>query len=162
MEIEPVLQSLIDEYFSTSDYKIVETIFRGEKGTKVLEIFVDNRTGINIDEITRINKDLSALIDEKYVINDISNLVVSSPGAERPLRYLWQLEKHTGRTLEIELNDTEHAEGKLLEISENNEDGRIKIEIPFKEKGKKLSYTEREINFKDIKEIKVKISFSKK
>ncbi|MBK8552814.1 MAG: ribosome assembly cofactor RimP [Ignavibacteria bacterium] len=162
MEIEPGLQSIIDEYFSTSDYKIVETIFRGEKGTKVLEIFVDNRIGINIDEITRINKDLSSLIDEKYVINDISNLVVSSPGAERPLRFLWQLEKHAGRTLEIELNDSEHIEGKLLGISENSGDGRIKLEIPVKEKGKKLSHTEREINFKDVKEVKVKISFSKK
>lgn len=161
MEKENELRQLIENYFSESDYKIIEFVFRGEKGTRVLEIFVDNINGINIDEITKINKDLSGLIDEKLVINDISNLVVSSPGAERPLKFIWQLHKHTGRTLEIELNDSEKLEGKLSEISEEGT-GKLMIEIAVKEKGKKNSYIIREINFKDIKTIKVKISFSKK
>ena len=161
MEKENELKQLIEDYFEESDYKIIEFIFRGEKGTKVLEIFVDNRNGINIDEITRINKDLSGLIDEKLILNDVSNLVVSSPGADRPLKYFWQLYKHTGRTLEIELNDSEKIEGRLKELSEDG-DGRIILEIDVREKGKKNSIIEREINFKDIKTVKVKISFSKK
>ncbi len=161
MEKENELRQLIEEYFSESDYKIIEYVFRGEKGTKVLEIFVDNKNGINIDEITKINKDLSSLIDEKLVLNDVSNLVVSSPGAERQLKFLWQLHKHTGRILEIEMNDGEKTEGRLTGISEEGE-GRITIEIAVKEKGKKSSFTEREINFQDIKILKVKISFSKK
>lgn len=161
MEKENELRHLIEEYFTESDYKIIEFVFRGEKGTKVLEIFVDNKNGINIDEITKINKDLSGLIDEKLVLNDVSNLVVSSPGAERPLKFLWQLHKHTGRILEIEMNDGEKTEGRLTGISEEGE-GRITIEIAVKEKGKKNSIIEREINFKDIKIFKVKISFSKK
>ncbi len=160
MEKENELRQLIEEYFSESDYKIIEFVFRGEKGTRVLEIFVDNRNGINIDEITKINKDLSGLIDERLVINDVSNLVVSSPGTDRPLKFIWQLQKHTGRTLEIEMNNTEKLEGKLSEISEDG-DGKLMLEVVIKEKGKKNSYISREINFKDIKTIKVKISFSK-
>lgn len=161
MEKENELRQLIEEYFTESDYKIIEFVFRGEKGTKVLEIFVDNKNGINIDEITKINKDLSGLIDEKLVLNDVSNLVVSSPGADRPLKFFWQLYKHTGRTLEIELNDTEKIEGRLKELIENG-DSRIILETEVREKGKKNSFIEREINFKDIKIFKVKISFSKK
>ena len=97
MEKEIELQNLINEYFASSDYKIIENIIRGEKGTRVLEIFVDNEKSINIDEITKINKDLSSLIDEKIDLFNISNLVVSSPGAERPLKFHWQLRKHAGR-----------------------------------------------------------------
>ena len=161
MEKENELRHLIEEYFTESDYKIIEFVFRGEKGTKVLEIFVDNKDGINIDEITRINKDLSGLIDKKLILNDVSNLVVSSPGADRPLKYFWQLYKHTGRMLEIELIDSEKIEGRLKDVSDDG-DGRIILEIDVREKGKKNSIIEREINFSDIKIIKVKISFSKK
>ena len=160
MEKELELQNLINEYFSTSDYKIIENIIRGEKGTRVLEIFIDNETGINIDEITKINKDLSSLIDEKIDMFNISNLVVSSPGAERPIKFLWQLKKHIGRTLEIIMNDDEKAEGKLTELSDEGEE-KIVIEIPLKEKGKKLTFYPREIKYNDIKEVKVKLSFSK-
>lgn len=159
METENELKNLIDEYFSNSDYRIIETVFRGEKGTKVLEIYVDNVSGIIFDEITGINKDLSELIDSKPEINEISNLIVSSPGAERPVKFLWQLLKHTGRTLEVEIIDGEKFEGRLISVSE--EEGRILLEILIQEKGKKNYVTTREINFKDIKEIKVKISFSK-
>ena len=160
MEIENELKNLIDEYFSNSEYRIIETVFRGEKGTKVLEIYVDNVNGIIFDEITGINKELSELIDSKLIINDISNLIVSSPGAERSIKYLWQLHKHSGRTLEIEMNDGEKFDGKLISVSED--DSRIMVEIAVHEKGKKNVFMPREINFKDIKDLRVKISFSKK
>ena len=125
MEKEIELQNLINEYFASSDYKIIENIIRGEKGTRVLEIFVDNEKSINIDEITKINKDLSSLIDEKIDLFNISNLVVSSPGAEK------------------------------------SGEEKITVEITVKEKGKKNTVYQREIKFKDIKEVKVKLSFTK-
>lgn len=162
MEKETELQNLINDYFESSDYKVIENIIRGEKGTRVLEIFIDNEKGTNIDEITKINKDLSSLIDEKIDMFNISNLVVSSPGAERPLKYYWQLRKHTGRTLEIEMIDGEKFEGKLMEMPDETEDEeKIMVEIIIKEKGKKNTFYTREIKFKDIKEVKVKLSFTK-
>ena len=161
METEVELKQLIEDYFKESEYKIIEYVFRGEKGTKVLEIFVDNINGINIDEITKINKELSSLIDERLILNDVSNLVVSSPGADRPLKFIWQLYKHIGRTLVFEMYDTEKIEGKLIGIREEG-GGKILLETEIKETGKKNLSIEREINFLEIKEIKVKISFSKK
>ena len=155
MEKETELQNLINEYFKSSDYKVIENIIRGEKGTRVLEIFIDNEKGTNIDEITKINKDLSSLIDEKIDMFNISNLVVSSPGAERPLKYYWQIRKHAGRTLEIEMNDGEKFEGKLLEMPERSDeteaDEKLSVEIILKEKGKKNTFYTRDIKFKDIK-----------
>lgn len=165
MEKEIELQNLINEYFTSSDYKIIENVIRGEKGTRVLEIFIDNEKGINIDEITKINKDLSSLIDEKIDMFNISNLVVSSPGAERPLKFYWQLKKHAGRVLEIEMNDGEKIEGKLEEFPESSDvkegEEKITVEITVKEKGKKNTVYPREIKFKDIKEVKVKLRFTK-
>lgn len=161
MEIEPQVNSIITEYFNSSDYKIIDLVLRGEKNTRVLEIYVDNKDGVSIDELAKINRDLNKIIDEKLFVKDISKIVVSSPGAERPVRFIWQLSKHTGRTLEIVLNDGEIVEGGLISVMDN-EPGNIMLEIIHKEK-KKQNFSEfREINFKDIKEVKVKISFSKK
>ena len=159
IDMEKGLEALIEEYFRDSDYGVIEFILRGDGGTKVAEIFVDNENGINIDGLAKINRDLNQLVDNNLVIKDISKLVVSSPGAERPFKYLWQLKKHIGRILEIELNNGEKLEGKLTEISGESEN--VIIGIMKKEKGKQIISETRLINFSDIKESKVKISFSK-
>lgn len=158
--MENDLKKIIDEYFESSKYKLVELITRGEKGTKVAEIFADSVDGVNIDELAAINRDLNELVDSKMLVNDLSKLVVSSPGAEKSFKFIWQLEKHTGRTLEIEMNDGEKIEGKLANI-ENEPNGVIFLEILNKEKGKKVTSESRAIKFKDIKESRVKISFKK-
>ncbi len=160
IEMEKDLEALIEEYFRDSDYGIIEFILRGDGGTKVAEVFVDNENGINIDGLAKINRDLNELVDNNLVIKDISKLVVSSPGAERPFKYLWQLKKHIGRVLEIELSNGEKLEGKLTEINGNGNES-ITIDIIKKEKSKQIVTETRIINFKDIKESKVKISFSK-
>jgi len=162
IDMEKDLEALIEEYFRDSDYGIIELVLRGDGRTKVAEIFVDNENGVNIDELAKINRDLNELVDNNLVIKDISKLVVSSPGAERPFKFLWQLKKHIGRILEIELNDGEKLEGKLTEIkNDSTERDYITVDIIKKEKGKQIVTEMRIINFKEIKESKVKLSFSK-
>ncbi|HAY34105.1 MAG TPA: ribosome assembly cofactor RimP [Ignavibacteria bacterium] len=155
--METEIKNIAEDYFSRSDYKIIDYILRGEKGTKVLEIYVDNRKGINIDELVKINHELDDLIEEKIASADISKLQVSSPGAERSFKFIWQLEKHIGRDIEAILSGDEDVTGKLTMVSEN--DGKIGIEIQKKEKGKKNTEEYREINFGDILESKIKLKF---
>lgn len=159
VKMENQLKSIIERYFESSDYKLIDLVFRGEKGTKVVEIFADSAEGVNIDELSKINRDLNELADTELIIKDLSKIVVSSPGAERPFKYLWQLRKHLGRNLEIEMNDGEKISGKLTETEE--EKNLIFMEIQKTEKGKKNISEIRAINFSDIKESRVKISFSK-
>lgn len=159
-KMENELKTIIEEYFDSSDYRIIELVFRGEKGTKVAEIYVDREEGININELAAINRELNELVDNKLIIKDLSKLVVSSPGAERSFRFLWQLKKHAGRILEIELNSGERIEGKLESV-EDTGNGMLILEIIKKEKGKKITSESRAVNFSDIKESRVKISFSK-
>lgn len=159
-EMESELNILINSFFDKSGYRIIELLERGEKGTKVIEIFVDNENGINIDELAKLNRELNALIDEKFVIKDISKIVISSPGAERPFKYFWQLKKHEGRLLEIELNSGEKFEGRLINTESDEE--ILMTEIQKKEKGKSAVTEQRAVRFNEIKESKVKISFNKK
>lgn len=160
IDMESDLHSIIEEYFRNSSYHIIDFIERGEKGTKVVELFLDNKESVNIDELAKINRELNVLVGEKVLMNDISKLVVSSPGVERPFKYIWQLHKHLGRLLQIELNDGERLEGRLVSIAEN-ETHSFSLDILQKRNKKQVDSELRELNFNNIKEAKVKISFSK-
>ena len=63
------------------------------------------------------------------------------------------------------MNDGEKLEGRLAEFPELSDEKsgeeKITVEITVKEKGKKNTVYQREIKFKDIKEVKVKLSFTK-
>ncbi len=81
--------------------------------------------------------------------------MVSSPGVDKPFKFDWQLNKHTGRTLEIELIEGKKIEAKLNDISDK---GILSLTKKFK-KGKKQETEDIEINFDDIKSSKVKLEF---
>lgn len=159
-EMENEIYKIIYSFFEKTRYGIIDLIERGEKGTKVIEIFVDSEEPINIDELAKMNRELNDLIDSQEIIPDISKLVVSSPGTERSFKFIWQLKKHIGRLLEIELNSGEKIEGILTE-ADNESSGLVMVNILRKEKGKKITEELRVFKFSDIKESRVKISFSK-
>lgn len=159
-EMENQLNKLIFGFLGEKGYGIIDMIERGERGTKVVEIFVDNEEGLMLDELAKLNRDLNRMIDDNFPVNDISKLVISSPGAERPFKYIWQLKKHLGRILEIEFENGEKTEGKLLEADEES-NGILMIEVVNKNSPKISTGEIRAVNFGDIKEAKVKISFSK-
>lgn len=158
--MENQLNKLIFGFLGEKGYGIIDMIERGERGTKVVEIFVDNEEGLMLDELAKLNRDLNRMIDDNFPVNDISKLVISSPGAERPFKYIWQLKKHLGRILEIEFENGEKTEGKLLEADEES-NGILMIEVVNKNSPKISTGEIRAVNFGDIKEVKVKISFSK-
>lgn len=159
MEQDKIFSGMAEEYFRDNEYKIIEIKLRGERGTRVLEIFVDNKGGVNIDDLAKINRDLNEMIENKLAGEDLSRLVISSPGAESPVKFIWQLYKHIGRELDIELKSGESVEGKLERILEEN--NSIVIAISKKDKHKADMKIEREINFEDVSRLNVKISFSK-
>ena len=153
--MEEIIRSVIE----ATDYRIIELVIRGEKRTKVLEIFVDRKEGVNIDELAEISRELERKIEESNYAGELSKIIVSSPGIDRPFRYIWQLDKHVGRTLWVRLNDGREIEGKLERVSD--EDGELCI-LVVPEGKKKSEPVETLIRFADMKEAKIKISFSKK
>lgn len=153
--MEEIIRSVIE----ATDYRIIELVIRGEKRTKVLEVFVDRKEGVNIDELAEISRELERRIEESHFAGELLKIIVSSPGIERPFRYIWQLDKHIGRTLWVRLNDGRELEGKLEIVSD--EDGELCILI-VPEGKKKSEPVETLIRFDDMKEAKIKISFSKK
>jgi ribosome maturation factor RimP len=72
-----------------------------------------------------------------------------------PLLLTRQYHKNIGRELSVKLNEGVVKEGKLLAVTES----AILIEEKVKEKGKKVQLVETQIEFNNIVETKVLISF---
>jgi len=120
-----------------------------------LIIHVDGDEGINIQDCAAISRHVGFHLEEENTIDKAYNLEVSSPGVGEPLRLKRQYDKNVGREVGIKLSNGEVKEGKLLSVTDQG----ILIEAKVKDKGKKVQLVETSINFSDITETKVLISF---
>jgi len=120
-----------------------------------LIIHVDGDEGISIQDCAAISRHVGFHLEEENVIDKAYNLEVSSPGVGEPLKLNRQYIKNIGREVSIKLANGEKIEGELLSVDENS----IVIEAKVKEKGKKAQLVETPIEFNNIVETKVLISF---
>lgn len=67
-------------------YELVDVEFVKEAGSWHLRVYIDKEGGITIDDLTKVNHELSDLMDQKDFIDESYILEVSSPGLLRPFK----------------------------------------------------------------------------
>lgn len=150
-----MINSIIENFFKDSDFKVIELLKKGEKDNKILEIYVDRTENFSIDEIASLNRGINDEFEENYKENDIAKISVSSPGADKPYKYFWQMIKHKGRPMEVTLADGTLETGKLIELNPENET----FELEVRDEKKKSVLHNKQFTFKEISEIKAKLLF---
>lgn len=141
----------INGFLESTRYRCIDINVKGERNNKILEIFIDSKEIFTIDELAILNNELSEEFEKELFFKDISKIIVSSPGAERSFKYVWQLIKHIGRMIDVKLKDGNIISGKLLEIRNN--------EIILEVNRTKKETENIELNFDEIQESKVKLKF---
>src|SRR5262249_23656089 len=70
------------------EMEIVDMEFRheGSRGGRVLRLYLDKEGGPNVDDLGRVSRQLSELLDAEDTIDGSYTLEVSSPGINRPLK----------------------------------------------------------------------------
>jgi len=119
---------------------IIEIVIRGERTGKVLEVYLDADTGLSTGSCAAISRELSEVLDKEEVIQGAYNLVVSSPGIDRPLKFPRQYAKHVGRKVGVRYNAKGgqiSVEGTLSAVSEDGVTvgvkGKEPVDIRFDE-----------------------------
>jgi ribosome maturation factor RimP len=137
-EVSSRIRQLAEEVAHEHEAFLVELIIRGEVNSKVLEVFVDTDVGITADGCAAISRDLSVQLDHENLVQGRYNLVVSSPGLDRPLKLFRQYRKNLGRNLKVRYRAAEEVKtvvGRLVEIHEEDigleERGKEQILIPL-------------------------------
>lgn len=101
------LKALADEIATDRDAYVVDVQVRGQQGSRVIEVFVDSDEGLGTDDLAKLSREFSFLLDTEDFVKGKYHLNVSSPGADRPLVLPRQYAKHVGRTLAVQTGDDE-------------------------------------------------------
>lgn len=95
------LWALIEPYVATERIELDDVEIVGGEGASIVRVTIDSESGIDVDQIARVSRGVSRLLDEADPIASAYTLEVSSPGLERKLRRPRHYEKSVGREVKI-------------------------------------------------------------
>jgi ribosome maturation factor RimP len=102
-ELVAKLTELIQPLLESQSAELVDLEYaRPRRGRAILRLFVDHPGGgITLEEITRISRIVSGLLDVHDLIPGSYNLEVSSPGLTRTLKKPQDYQRFTGRLVRV-------------------------------------------------------------
>ena len=140
------IKELAETLVSQTDMFLVDVELKQQE-MNVVWVYVDSETGgVNLDECSRISRELSFMVESEELFVKSYRLNVSSPGLSRPLSDRRQFAKNRGRTAKVKYKQDdsyEKIEGILKDVSEDY----VKIQH---DKDKETS-----IRFEDLVETKI-------
>jgi ribosome maturation factor RimP len=148
-ELKHKIISIAETECAVLDFLLIDVEFAGDNRNMIFRFFVDNLTGITADDCAILSSAIAKQIEEQDIVPSSYRIEVSSPGLDRPLKYLKQYPKSIGRKFEISYEEEDGDKtltGKLLKIEDE--------ELYFQ-----VAKEEIKINFNKIKNAKVVISF---
>jgi ribosome maturation factor RimP len=144
------IAKISEEIIQKLGFFLIEVVFRGDQRKRIIEVFVDGEKNVSADDLADISREISKIIEEQDLIKEPYRLDVSTPGVDRPLKYLKQFSKHINRNFDLTyktVDDERNIKAKLIGIEGE--------ELIFNYDKKDLI-----IEFKNITKAKVLISFS--
>lgn len=117
----------------------IELTHEGTRGGRVVRLYLDKDGGPSVEDLSRVSRDLSGLLDEhEDVVAGAYTLEVSSPGINRPLKRPEHFARFIGKKVRVRtremINGRRSFLGPLLEVLPDkiavNQDG-ARWEIPF-------------------------------
>ena len=109
--IEKNILEIAETAIEKNNCVLIEPVFRGERGSKVVQFFIDGEKDVTADLCAEISREIGDRLEEMPDAPSF-RLEISSPGIDRPLKFLLQYPKHIGRKFEVEY--TEDGEAKSL------------------------------------------------
>lgn len=120
--LEGRVRALVEEVIQRDDWFVVDVQVRGRKGSRVVEVYLDGDTGVSVDEMATVSRELAFLLDAEDVIKGKYHLNVSSPGDDRALLLPRQYNRHVGKPLQVLVNREEGGiwlEGENLGVTDD-------------------------------------------
>jgi ribosome maturation factor RimP len=146
------IADLIEEQMHGTDHFLVEL---NVSATNHISVYIDGDHGVTIADCVAVSRKIEFNLDRE---EEDFELDVSSAGLDLGLRHIRQYLKNIGRSVDVKLNDGTKITAVLKAVDEKS----ITLEMqPVKKKKKTDEVVDlmKIIDFKDIKETKVVITF---
>ena len=129
-EIISEVENIIGDYLKVQGLELVDLICRYEGRDLVLRILADRpEGGISLGECARLNIEISAILDEKDILQTRYILEASSPGIDRPLSTGSDFLRCVNRRARFFFNESVNGklelEGTIIKV----EDGVVFIDV---------------------------------
>ena len=102
-----------------SGFLLIDLLLRGTEHNRVIEVFIDGEKDVSADDCAQISRDIETELNNLLVKHPAYRLDVSSPGIDRPLKFIKQFPKHIHRKFEIVYRSSEETKklsGKLAAV----------------------------------------------
>ncbi len=120
---EKNIYDLIEKVVGNRNYFLIDLIIRGESNNRVIEVYIDAENNVTAENCAEISRELNKKFEEENIFESGYRLEVSSPGVNRPLKFLKQFPKHINRKFNVSYRETESVKkftGTLKAVEENS------------------------------------------
>ena len=147
--LEQNIHDSAEQVIKDNGFFLIDINFRGFAKNRIIEVFIDGESYISAEDCAKVGRELNSIIQQGSLIDSTFRLEVSSPGVDRPLKFIKQFPKHLNKTFEVTYKENDIEQmivGKLIAIEGDN--------FIFSVKKSDLI-----INFNNITKAKVQLSF---
>jgi len=110
----------------------VELRREGTRAGRVLRLYLDKDGGPSVDDLGRVSRQLSELLDAQDIVEGSYTLEVSSPGINRPLKKPEHFQRFIGKRVRIRTGDMIDGRRSFLGILSEVSGDTIRIEVEGK------------------------------
>jgi ribosome maturation factor RimP len=142
MQLPDTVRQIIEASVAESQAILVDVVMRGHYRKPVIEVYLDAPGPVTTTICSDVSRRISGELDGRSLIAEDYRLEVSSPGLDRPLRFLWQYKKHIGRPFRITrvgAAETEAVTGTLASVEDDavvlKDKAAHEIRLPFSDIG---------------------------
>lgn len=146
------IRTAIADSCDEAGVSLVDVVVRGQARQLVLDVFIDAIDGVTHEHCRLVSRGIDERLAEDEFAGRLRAVDVSSPGAETPVKFLWQLQKHVGRTVRVKQKDGVVIDGALVRVDDSGLDVQPK---QSKKEPKPLI----SISADDVEEAMVRITF---
>ena len=146
MEIVDTVRELIQPVLDAEDVLLYEINWIRNEHT--LQISIMKKDGsMDLDTCAEVSEKISEILDQKDPVQGEYTLEVCSPGAEREIRDLNELDHMTGSYVFVRFNEPVKKMNEVTGEIESAEDGVIALAYRDKAAKRKLTFTKDNIQF---------------
>lgn len=121
--VEERVEALVSTPITDLGYRLYDVLYVKEGKDYFLRIFIDNSTGISLEDCEKVNNAINDLLDNANIIKEQYFLEVSSCGVEKVLRKDWHLTECVGEKITLSLfkpiDEKKEITGTLKSFDEN-------------------------------------------
>jgi ribosome maturation factor RimP len=98
---EKQLQTICEAIARHNGFMFIDARLRGSRHLPVVEVYIDGKEHLHIDDCAKVSRDINTALESSGELGANFRLDVSSPGTDRPLKFLDQFHKHISRTFDV-------------------------------------------------------------